>query len=732
MSILDELNKEQRKAAEKIEGPVLILAGAGSGKTRTVTYRIAHMVKEIGISPLNILALTFTNKAAREMKERATALIGHEANNLVVSTFHSFSVRLLKTYSERIGYGRNFNIYDVDDQKSIITKIKKEMGIKDSDGIQPGKLANKISKLKEQGIGIKELEREIDMRIPANRLFGEIYQKYNEVLKANNAMDFSDLLLNARKLLDDAFVLEKIQERYRYIVVDEYQDTNDIQYEMINLIAAKYRNICVVGDEDQSIYAFRGANINNILNFERDYKEAFTVKLERNYRSTKKILDTANELIKNNKSSKGKTLWTDGSDGEKIKIYNAATVFDEADFIITEMKKKKKDGAEYKDMTILYRTNAQSRVLEEKLLAANIPYKIYGGMQFFQRKEIKDILAYLSLLNNKNDNHNFYRIINVPKRSVGEKTLEKIQEVANERNISMLEALRYIDEIPVRTATKLALQEFYNMMQNIYSNLDEMSIKEIFDEILIKTHYIDSIEDNKEDRVRNIEELLNSITELEKQKPNMTLNEYLDMISLSSATDEMEEDENYVKLMTIHSSKGLEFDYVFLAGMEDGLFPSISFDAPEEELEEERRLCYVAITRAKKELFISYSSSRKIWGKDDNARRPSRFIYEMKQENLEYVGKKYGNKSQIPRSFTPKVENFNPFSKNKFGTFGKKTSGSQAALNANSKYKVGDVVKHKKFGCGKIKKVDMKSMIVEFMVGEKKIALVLADKILEK
>ncbi len=657
MSILDELNKEQRKAAEKIEGPVLILAGAGSGKTRTVTYRIAHMVKEIGISPLNILALTFTNKAAREMKERAAALIGHEANNLVVSTFHSFSVRLLKTYSERIGYGRNFNIYDVDDQKSIITKIKKEMGIKDSDGIQPGKLANKISKLKEQGIGIKELEREIDMRIPANRLFGEIYQKYNEVLKANNAMDFSDLLLNARKLLDDAFVLEKIQERYKYIVVDEYQDTNDIQYEMINLIAAKYRNICVVGDEDQSIYAFRGANINNILNFERDYKEAFTVKLERNYRSTKKILDTANELIKNNKSSKGKTLWTDGSDGEKIKIYNAATVFDEADFIITEMKKKKKDGAEYKDMTILYRTNAQSRVLEEKLLAANIPYK------------------------------------------------------------------------PVRTATKLALREFYNMMQNIYSNLDEMSIKEIFDEILIKTHYIDSIEDNKEDRVRNIEELLNSITELEKQKPNMTLNEYLDMISLSSATDEMEEDENYVKLMTIHSSKGLEFDYVFLAGMEDGLFPSISFDTPEEELEEERRLCYVAITRAKKELFISYSSSRKIWGKDDNARRPSRFIYEMKQENLEYVGRKYGSKSQTSRSFTPKVENFNPFSKNKFGTFGKKSSSSQAALSANSKYKVGDVVKHKKFGRGKIKKVDMKSMIVEFMVGEKKIALVLADKI---
>ena len=598
MSILDKLNEEQRKAAEKVDGPVLILAGAGSGKTRTVTYRMAHMIKERGISPLNILALTFTNKAAKEMKERAEELIGAEAQNLVVSTFHAFSVRLLKMYAERVGYDRNFNIYDVDDQKSIITKIKKEMNLGDNDSTKPGALANRISKLKEEGIGVEELDQYFDLKISANRIFSQIYQSYNETLKKNNAMDFSDLLVNARKLLDDRYVLERVQERYKYIMVDEYQDTNNLQYEIINLIAEKYKNICVVGDEDQSIYAFRGANINNILNFERDYKNAFTVKLERNYRSTKKILDTANELIKNNKSSKGKNLWTDSGEGEKIKVYNATDNFDEANHVVREIVKKVQDGASYKDMTILYRTNAQSRILEEKLLNANVPYKIYGGMQFFQRKEIKDILAYLSLLNNKNDNHNFARIINVPKRAIGEKTIQKISEFASKNNISMFDALQYVDKISLRSTVKPTLASFYKMMENIHSNLENLSIKEIFDQILAKTRYIDSLEDNKEDRIKNIEELLNSIIEIERQNPGITLEEYLDMISLTSSSDGIEEDENYVKLMTIHSSKGLEFDYVFLVGMEEGLFPSISFDSPEDEIEEERRLCYVAITRA--------------------------------------------------------------------------------------------------------------------------------------
>ena len=728
MSILNELNENQRKAAEKIEGPVLILAGAGSGKTRTVTYRIAHMIKEKNISPLNILALTFTNKAAREMKERAEELIGEENSyNLVVSTFHSFAVRILKTYSERIGYGRNFNIYDVDDQKSIITKIKKEMNIKDD--IAPGRIANRISKLKEDGVGLDEVSRQLDLKIPANRLFYDIYKKYDEVLKANNAMDFSDLLLNARRLLDDKYVLDIIQNRYQYIVVDEYQDTNNIQYEIINLIAAKYRNICVVGDEDQSIYAFRGANIENILNFEKDYPDAYTIKLERNYRSTKRILDTANELIRNNKSSKGKKLWTDGSEGEKIKIFNAKTPYDEAEFIVKEIKTKSKSGVDYKDMTILYRTNAQSRVLEEKLLEGNVPYKIYGGMQFFQRKEIKDILAYLNLLNNRNDNHNFYRIINVPKRSIGEKTLEKIAEIANERNIPMLDALQFVDETNIRGAVKNTLKDFYNMIQGIYLSLDELSVKEVFDEVITKTKYFDSIEDNKEDRVKNIEELLNSIIELEKRNPHISLADYLDMVSLTASTDEMEENENFVKLMTIHSSKGLEFDYVFIAGMEDGLFPSCSFESSEEDIEEERRLCYVAVTRAKKELYISYASERMTWGQMNYNRKPSRFIYEMKQDNLEYLvnniitlskTKKISSSSFREDKFQVKKENFNPFSIRK----------SKEIHETNSKYKVGDTVTHKKFGKGRIKHVDKKSLTIDFMVGEKKLALILAEKFL--
>ncbi len=732
MSILNELNDEQRKAAEKIKGPVLILAGAGSGKTRTVTYRIAHMIKEKEVSPLNILALTFTNKAAREMKERAEALIGAEANNLVVSTFHSFSVRLLKTYSERIGYGRNFNIYDTDDQKSIISKIIKEMKGTAAEKMSPSATASRISRLKEESIGPEELEDKIDIRMRDNRIFYDVYKKYNEVLKANNAMDFSDLLLNAKKLLQDPYVLERVQERYRYIVVDEYQDTNDIQYEIVSMIAAKYKNICVVGDEDQSIYAFRGANINNILNFERDYSKAFVAKLERNYRSTKVILETANEIIKNNKSSKGKKLWTDGDKGEKIKVFNANTVYDEAEFIVNEIKSKKNSGVDYKDMAILYRTNSQSRVLEEKLLSGNIPYRIYGGMQFFQRKEIKDILAYMSLLNNTSDNHNFYRIINIPRRSIGDKTLEKLSEIANEKGVSMLESLKYIDEIQgIRVSVRESAKGFYNMINDIYLKLDELTVKDVFDEILSKTKYIDSIEENREDRIKNIEELLNSITEYEKQNPGLSLSEYLDMVTLTSSTDDMEDEENYIKLMTVHSSKGLEFDHVFIAGMEDGLFPSCNYDTSEEEIEEERRLCYVAVTRAKKELYISHVSERMVWGQMNFMIKPSRFIYEMKQDNLEYLSKKFENFSKKMENVTvvnketkKKIENFNPFALKSVRT-------SELKNKVKSKYKVGDVVTHVKFGKGKIKKVEEKSLLIDFMVGEKKIALALAEKILK-
>ena len=723
MSILDGLNKEQREAAEHIDGPVLILAGAGSGKTRTVTYRIAHMVREKGVSPLNILALTFTNKAAKEMKERAEALVGNDIHNLQISTFHSFSVRLLRIYGEKLGYGKNFNIYDTDDQKSLISKIMKELNVQDDS--TPGKIANRISKLKEKGIDIKTIEREVDLRVPSNRVFFDIYDKYDKTLRSSNAMDFSDLILNANKLLDNSEVLERVQERYRYIIVDEYQDTNDLQYEIINKIASKYNNICVVGDEDQSIYAFRGANINNILNFERDYKNALVIKLEKNYRSTERILNAANELIRNNKSSRGKKLWTDAGKGEKIQVFNAANTFDEANFIAEEIVRKNREGVPFKDMAVLYRTNAQSRVLEEKMLLNNIKYRVYGGMQFFQRKEVKDLLAYLSVINNIQDNLNFVRIINVPKRSIGDKSVAKFAEIAAQKGISLFESLKYIDEVSgLRAAAKEKLKDFYRLLTDVLENLEHMTVSEIFQEILNRTKYIDSIEDNKEDRVKNIEELMNSIREIEREYPGITLSEYLEFISLTSATDSMDDEENFVKLMTIHSSKGLEFDFVFIAGMEEGLFPGEASILNDEDLEEERRLCYVAITRAKKELRLSHASERMLWGQSSYGRPASRFIGELSQDELEFLNKKE-RKSELFRNTEPlksenfkpmtDIENFNPYKK--------------AAVDA--RYKIGEYVNHIKFGKGKVTGIDNKSVTVDFMTGEKKIALALADRFLK-
>ena len=723
MSILDGLNKEQREAAEHIDGPVLILAGAGSGKTRTVTYRIAHMVREKGVSPLNILALTFTNKAAKEMKERAEALVGNDIHNLQISTFHSFSVRLLRIYGEKLGYGKNFNIYDTDDQKSLISKIMKELNVQDDS--TPGKIANRISKLKEKGIDIKTIEREVDLRVPSNRVFFDIYDKYDKTLRSSNAMDFSDLILNANKLLDNSEVLERVQERYRYIIVDEYQDTNDLQYEIINKIASKYNNICVVGDEDQSIYAFRGANINNILNFERDYKNALVIKLEKNYRSTERILNAANELIRNNKSSRGKKLWTDAGKGEKIQVFNAANTFDEANFIAEEIVRKNREGVPFKDMAVLYRTNAQSRVLEEKMLLNNIKYRVYGGMQFFQRREVKDLLAYLSVINNIQDNLNFVRIINVPKRSIGDKSVAKFAEIAAQKGISLFESLKYIDEVSgLRAAAKEKLKDFYRLLTDVLENLEHMTVSEIFQEILNRTKYIDSIEDNKEDRVKNIEELMNSIREIEREYPGITLSEYLEFISLTSATDSMDDEENFVKLMTIHSSKGLEFDFVFIAGMEEGLFPGEASILNDEDLEEERRLCYVAITRAKKELRLSHASERMLWGQSSYGRPASRFIGELSQDELEFLNKKE-RKSELFRNTEPlksenfkpmtDIENFNPYKK----------------VSVDAKYKIGEYVNHIKFGKGKVTGIDNKSVTVDFMTGEKKIALALADRFLK-
>ena len=446
--------------------------------------------------------------------------------------------------------------------------------------------------------------------------------------------------------------------------------------------------------------------------------------MERNYRSTQRILSVANGIIKNNKSSKGKKLWTDGNKGEKIKVYNATNTYDEANYITNEIKLKKNENISYKDITILYRTNAQSRILEERLLAGNIPYKIYGGMQFFQRKEIKDILGYMNLLNNSDDNLNFLRIINVPKRSIGDKTIERLVELSNSKGISLLESLNFTNELDgIRSGTIAKLDEFYNLFSSIYEKLDEMTVKEVLQEILSKTKYIESLEENQEDRIRNIEELLNSITEMERESPGLTLSEYLDTISLSSSIDSLEEEDNHVKLMTIHSSKGLEFDYVFIAGMEDGLFPSDKGDATDEEIEEERRLCYVAITRAKKELTISYANERMIWGQYNYMRNPSRFISEMNRDELEFI-KQLNEKTEIRKINSEnykKIENINPNVKN----VEKKSDNL-----LSSKYKKGEYVTHIKFGKGRITDIDAKSITVDFMTGEKKIALVLVDRFL--
>jgi len=723
VSILNKLNDKQRKAAEKIDGPVLILAGAGSGKTRTVTYRIAHMVEELGIPPYKILAVTFTNKAAKEMRERVEDLIGPEARRVTISTFHSFGVKLLRMFANKVGYESNFNIYDSDDQKRIVKKLLKDLG---RDKIKPAGVVSQISKFKEDDISPEEAKREA--YIEELIVIADVYAKYETELKKNNAMDFSDLLLNTNKLLEQPEILDKIQDKYEYIMVDEYQDTNNIQYQIVTKIARKNKNLCVVGDEDQSIYGFRGANIQNILDFEKDYKDAFVVKLEQNYRSTGHILEAANNVIKLNKSSKGKKLWTEKEMGKKLSLYNAHNARDEARFVLDEIVKMKLKGYNYKDFTILYRTNAQSRIFEESFLREGISYKIFGGLQFYQRKEIKDILSYLRLINNLKDNLSFSRIINVPKRKIGAKTIEKIENFANEKNLSLLEALKYTESIEKLTpAVRVTLMTFYDMFKEIIEEAEFQTASEIFDLVLEKSGYISSLDTDpsKETRIQNIEELRGSIQELEKELGFITVGEYLENTALVAATDDLNEDTDYVKLMTVHNSKGLEFPVVFLVGMEDEIFPNAArVEFEEDELEEERRLCYVAITRAEEKLFMSHSNEREVYGRTSYFRKISRFIDEIPENLLQVeINPILQREERKIKAEKKSIENFNPFKKMK------KIEEEDEDLP----FKSGEKVNHKKFGMGIVKGVeDKKRVVVQFAVGTKKIPLVLADKFLTK
>ena len=728
MSILDKLNEKQREAAQKIEGPLLILAGAGSGKTRTITYRIAHMINEKGISPYKILAVTFTNKAAKEMRERVELLIGDDAHKAMISTFHSFGVRLLRVYGDKLGYNANFTIYDTDDQKRVVRSIMKELVINDK-LLTEGAVVSIISKLKENGVTVSDYEKE--NRFDANyKIVLECYRRYNSTLKENNGMDFSDILVNLHKLLEIPEVLEKLQEKFQYIMVDEYQDTNNIQYNIITKIAAKYRNICVVGDENQSIYGFRGANIKNILDFEKEYKDALVVKLEENYRSTSAILTAANEVIKNNKTARDKNLWTKKPQGELITVKECLDGREEVNYIIEEIVKRKNMGKSYREFTILYRTNAQSRLFEEGLLKYNIPYKVFGGMQFYQRAEIKDIIAYLTVINNPQDTINLNRIINVPKRKIGDKSIEKIRDYANNMGISMFEALGKGMDIPGLTSgVKIALDELYTTLNDLIQLSGEGSVSEVFDELIKRVGYFSYLNATygaeAEGRVENVEELKNSIVELEKTVDFLTLREYLENISLVSATDELEGEADYIKLMTIHNSKGLEFPVVFLTGVEDDIFPGskkVLFNP--EELEEERRLCYVAITRAEEKLYISHAKSRFVYG-EFLTKMKSRFIEELPEEVLEKV--------QKPQETLPK---------SRVSSEAKKLTGFRNVIDAedlkkmknlsNSPFAMGEKVIHTKFGLGKVVEVSDKKIGVQFVDGKKDVAIVLATKFLTK
>ncbi|WP_274235996.1 ATP-dependent helicase [Fusobacterium nucleatum] len=733
LNLLEKLNDKQREAASQIDGSILILAGAGSGKTRTITYRIAHMIENIGISPYSILAVTFTNKAAKEMRERVEELVGDIAKACTISTFHSFGMRLLRMYGKEVGYNSNFTIYDTDDQKRIVKAILKGQNLS-INGIKLTErdLVSMISKIKEQ---IKTLDEYSVM----NKQIVEVYDKYNRVLLESNAMDFSDILLNTYKLLQKPEILEKVQNKYKYIMIDEYQDTNNLQYKIIDLIARKSSNLCVVGDENQSIYGFRGANILNILNFETNYNNAKIIKLEENYRSTTTILDAANELIKNNKSSKDKKLWTQNGKGDLIKVLACDNARDEVSRIIEIIKRNHQNGIAYRDMTILYRTNAQSRLFEEGFLRYNIPHKVFGGISFYSRAEIKDIIAYLSIIVNPQDELNLQRIINVPKRKVGEKGIEKIITYARENNLNLLEALSHIKEISGLTVVgKEKLLEMYDIIKELKDLSYTETASYIVQTLIDKIKYIDYIKENYSDaeaRIENIDEFKNSILELENVVGELRLNEYLENVSLISATDDLEEKSDYVKLMTIHNSKGLEFPIVFLVGFENEIFPGPRAMFEEKEMEEERRLCYVALTRAEKKLYLSHATIRFVYGQD-RLSTPSVFLKEIPEKLLDIDVKK--ERLYFADDYSDEIkayENNRKFEKKKTEINTKNTikipDNTKEVLDTLG-FKVGDKVKHKKFGLGVIKNIDAKKIYVQYVDGTKEMAIILADKLLTK
>ncbi|MBO5372705.1 MAG: DNA helicase PcrA [Lachnospiraceae bacterium] len=713
MSIYDTLNEPQKEAVLHTEGPVLILAGAGSGKTRVLTHRTAYLIEEKGVNPYNIMAITFTNKAAGEMRERINTMVGYGSESIWVTTFHSTCVRILRRHIDRLGFDTNFTIYDADDQKTLMKDICKRLEI-DTKRFKEKMFLSVISSAKDEMIGPTEFTLNATGDY-AKEMQAKVYREYQQALKKNKALDFDDLIFYTVELFKtDAQVLEHYQERFRYIMVDEYQDTNTAQFQLIHLLAGKYRNLCVVGDDDQSIYKFRGANIYNILNFEKYFSDAKVIKLEQNYRSTQNILDAANSVIANNRGRKEKRLWTANGVGEKIALRQFENGYDEADFVAKDITEKVyKQNFSYKDCAILYRTNAQSRLFEEKFVVSNIPYKIVGGVNFYARKEIKDLLAYLKTIDNGLDDLAVRRIINVPKRGIGATTLGRVQEYSIAHGISFYEALKESEDIAAIGKASAKIRPFVLFIQSMRSKLGLISLTELLEEIIDSTGYVEELEaedtDEARARIENIDELISKIAAYEDVEENPTLSGFLEEVALVADIDSLDENSNYVVLMTLHSAKGLEFPNVYLAGMEDGLFPSymsIMSDNPIEEIEEERRLAYVGITRAKENLAISCARQRMVRG-ETQYNKISRFVKEIPQELLSDEIKR------IKPDALPTFSKQNTFMQAKAAFRAKPAAvtGSRAPQNFGTakkeplNYSVGDTVQHIKFGEGVVKQI---------------------------
>ena len=680
--MLEGLNDKQKEAVLYNDGPLLIIAGAGAGKTKTLTTKIAYLIEEGFAAPYNVLAITFTNKAAKEMKDRLYGLIGDLAQKVQVSTFHSFGLKLLRENYQKLGYDRNFVIMDSDDSVTVVKKIIKDLGY-DPKIYNPRAIRNKISGCKNEMMTPEMYERYAVSDY--EKVMHKVYEKYEEKIKKNNSVDFDDLLLLPIKLFkENPSVLQNYQELYKYILIDEYQDTNEAQYILTKMISAKYRKITCVGDDSQSIYSFRGANYKNILNFEKDYKDAKTILLEENYRSTSTILDAANQVIKNNTQRKDKNLWTSRGKGEKIKYYRAYNERDEAQYVIRKIKELRKKDVEYKDIAVLYRTNAQSRVLEEEMLKENMPYRVIGSFYFYSRKEIKDLIAYLRLIHNSKDNVSLLRVINTPKRGIGLKTIETLTAKADANGTSIYEAISSGKEL-----------EFKNMIEKLKSIAEELTLTELIDKVLDASGMRQELESEKtlesEVRLENLEEFKSITKSFEEREGLVSLEDFLLEISLISDVEEYKDDPNRVSLMTVHSVKGLEFSHVFVVGMEEGIFPHMNSLMETSELEEERRLCYVAITRAKDDLYLVNARRRTLFGREQ-VNPVSRFIGEINKDLIETNVKEEIKQQEQ----APKVEMEEMFRKE------------------DVDYQVGDYVYHETFGTGRVVEVTNTLVSVAF------------------